>query len=249
MKVFQTEFDITKYVSKTLYKNFFNEFKNMINKDDYLYTSEGIEEQLNSFYKYLEYTDAPNIYLNKDTDANYKKETIKNAKYVYFLANLLTYAYYIYKDQNKNKEEKIKILTNICQYLMNFEQNGITGIYFMNKGLNSIDYQKKYNKSEILNYLFNNKFIYAYNETLFKPKLNEIFKNFVDDAYITQNNLKNINDPKFNVASNSLFNDIIKKFIAKLNETTSKTGSLEEPEIKKQKTAIGGNKRKILKIY
>lgn len=247
-------FDIKKYIGESSYNNFFTKFKIMIYNNDNLNSGDLIHNQLTNFRTYLDDNYTPPDFGLKSFEKQtlkideYNKELQKNAKYIYFLANLLTYAFHIYNDKNKKIEERIKLLRNISQYLSNFEQNAFTGIYFMNDGINYTDYNNQFSSDTTFtpNFLFTKKFIKAYYETLFIPKLKNIFDEFLDDEYIKKTGFKHKKDiSDFNVASNSLFNDIIVKFIGKLEQLQL----TEEPQIKKQRLTVGGQNRRLLKKY
>ena len=105
----------------------------------------------------------------------------------------------------------------------------------MNEGLNTKDYNNSFNKTkETPDYLFYNQFVKWYNDNLFMQNIKQIFDEFINHDYITNNNLKNSNDRSdFNIICNTIIYHIVKKFIDNLNK------KIEEPELKRQKNKEG----------
>lgn len=253
------DFNIDMYINKTLYEKLFNSFKEMIKPENKEMSSDiCITKQINEFNNYLENIKEQNAEKKiPDLDSKNIKQR-KNSKYVYFLANILIYAYNIYLyslRKIENIKNNIKKLKNIKQYLSNFEQNAITGIFFMNIGLDSEWYNKKYSNphlkfdSETINFLFYDKFVIWYNDNLFKHKIKPIF-----DEFDNKHSFKHPNDSSdYNVISNSLILEIINKFIEKLKKINYESSpEIElppetEPLPKRQRTSGGG--KRILKKY
>jgi hypothetical protein len=258
------EFNINAYIElRDKFNDLFKSFENSIKSND-SGSSEFVEKQLKNFLQYtivsydfdlkkinknIEKTKYTNLQKNKELIEEKNKIQRANAKYVYFLAQILLYAKHIYDLSlllpKTEIEKNIHILYNIKQYVFNFEESAITGIFFMNQGLNTIDYNNDFTTPNVnkkgKNYLFYDQFVYWYNNELFKKHIKHIFEEFIDVNYIIQNNLKNPNDNEdFNIICNSIIMDIVKKFIDNLNE------KIKEPELKRQK--IQGGKR-IIKKY
>jgi hypothetical protein len=248
-KYSKKDFDIDKYIELDKFRVIFESFKDSIKSND-SGLSEFVEKQLKFFSQYtiVSYDFDlkklnENIEKNKELIEEKNKIQRANAKYVYFLAQILLYAKHIYDSSlslSKTEIEKnIHILDNIKQYVFNFEENAITGILYMNEGLNTIDYNKSFNNTrEKPDYLFYNQFVKWYNDNLFKF-ISPIFDEFINQDYITNNNLKNLKDHSiFNIICNTIIYHIVKKFIDNLNE------KLEEDKSKKQ-----GGKRILKKYY
>lgn len=237
------DFDIDRYIESDKFRVIFESFKDSIKPTDDTGSDELRAKQQNNF---LEYTNniLPNINLKEIKEKD--KIQKSNSKYAYLLAQILIYAKKIYDlslSANKEKiQDYILILENIKQYIFNFEENAITGILYMNKGLNTIDYNKSFNNTkETPDYLFYNQFVKWYNDNLFMQHIKQIFDEFINHDYITNNNLKNSKDHSiFNIICNTIIYHIVKKFIDNLNE------ELEEFESKRQKKQGG---KRILKKY
>jgi hypothetical protein len=203
------EFDIDRYLNKSQYDIFLEEFKKNIEVADFAY---GIpDKMITLFLEYIKVNDQmPNCELTTGMPeveiTNIKKS---NAKYIFFLARLLIYI--VHEVLKLRDDKKTKILSNIKTFLTYVEENSITGVFNMYYGIN-LSYYDEFGKQKIDNnkYLFHVNFM-TYYKNLFATELCDIYEN--PDYKLCAYYGDDIN--KCNTISNSTITQLIEHLLKK----------------------------------
>jgi hypothetical protein len=193
-----------------------HKFKNLVENNDYLNDDAGsafIRTFKVEFDNYITVDKLiPNFELSKvqhsDEREKYKKI---NEKYILFLAEILLYVEQLYSTQDITTINKLRNITTI---LTNIEETAQTGIYYMEKGLNSTCYNLP--KVDIKEYLFTIRFIQKYNNDYF-PKVKKLLNKIGIDC-------NDSNKTDCNKIGNSVIQEIIQNIQKKLTPEAKQSG-------------------------